>query len=285
MLILSSTTDSLEVVLGGAVTTNQLDCTASYRETTTTTFSPLGADVSTNGTSAVTLVSAPSTSTQRVIDDVSIFNTDTVSANVTVRYNRNGVFRRLFQTTLAPNEKLQYTDKNGWVVHATSGAVKQSINQGSNAISGGLNVAVLGADVINNNAVANTLQDVTGLNFPMTAGKTYYFKFVFRYDAQATTTGSRWTVNTVGATSITAISYQSQYALTTATNTINVLNAVDLPAASNATSPYTSANSGWVEGLVTAGANGSLTLRFASEVLSSAITAKAGSLVYWQEVL
>lgn len=285
MLILSSTTDSLEVVLVGAVTTNELDCTASYREVTTTTFLPLGADASTNGTSAVTLVSAPSTSTQRVIDDVSIFNTDTVNANVTIRYNRNGTFRKLFQTILAPNESLQYTDKNGWLVRATSGAVKQSINQGSNAISGGLNVVVLGADVVNNNAVANTLQEVTGLNFPMTEGKTYYFRFIFRYDAQGTTNGSRWTVNTVGATAITAISYQSQYALTTTTNSINVLNAVDLPANSNATSPYTTNNSGWIEGLVTAGANGSLTLRFASEVSSSAITAKAGSLVYWQEVL
>jgi hypothetical protein len=285
MLILNNTTDSLQVLLGGAITTNQLDCTASFRETTTTTFEPRTSDISTNGATAVTLVSAPSASTQRVIDDVSIFNNDTVNATVTVRYNRNGTFRQQFRATLSPNEKIQYTDKNGWGVYTTAGALKQSINQGSNAIGSGLNLVVLGSDVVNNNAVANTLQDVTGLNFPVNTGKTYYFRFVFKYDSAVGTTGSRWTVNTVGATSITAISYQSQYALTTATNTINVLNAVDLPATSNATSPYLTNNSGWIEGFVTAGANGSLILRFASEVLSSAITAKAGSLVYWQEVL
>jgi hypothetical protein len=285
MLILNNTTDSLQVLLDGAITTNELDCTASFRETTTTTFEPKTSDISTNGATAVTLVSAPSASTQRVIDDVSIFNNDTVNATVTVRYNRNGTFRQQFRATLSPNEKIQYTDKNGWGVYNTAGALKQSLNQGSNAIGSEVNVVVLASDVINNNAVANTLQDVTGLNFPVNIGKTYYFRFVFRYDAALTTTGSRWTVNTVGGTAVTSISYQSQYSLTTATNTINLLNTVDLPANSNATSPYTAGNSGWVEGLVTAGANGSLTLRFASEVLSSAITAKAGSVVYWQEVL
>jgi len=285
MLILNNTTDSLEVVLGGAVSANQLDCVASFRQITTTTFEPRMTDVSTNGTTAVTLVAAPPASTERVIDDVSVFNNDTASCVVAVRYNRNGTYRRLFQATLAPNEKLQYTDKNGWGVYATSGALKQSINQGSNAITGGLNVVVLASDVINNSAVANTLQDVTGLSFPINVGRTYYFRFFFRYDAQISTTGSRWTVNTVGATAITFIAYQSQYPVSTTSNTINILPGADLPAASNATSPYTLGNTGWIEGFVTAGANGSLTLRFASEVASSAITAKTGSLVYWQEVL
>ena len=285
MLILNNTTDSLEVILGGAITTNQLDCTASFHETTSTTFERRTSDASTDGTTAVALVSAPPSSTQRVIEDVSIFNTDIANAVVTVRYNRNGTFRKLFQATLAPNEKLQYTDKNGWGVYATSGAVKQSINQGSSAISGTLSVVVLASDVVNNNAVANTLQDVTGLSFPINEGKTYYFRFFFRYDAQVSTTGSRWTVNTVGTTAITFISYQSQYSIGTTSNTINILPAQDLPATSNTVSPYTLGNSGWVEGFVTAGANGSLILRFASEVANSAITAKAGSLVYWQEVL
>jgi adenosylcobinamide amidohydrolase len=285
MLILNTTTDSLEVVLGGAITANELDCTASFRETTTTTFEPRMTDVSTNGTTAVTLVAAPPASTQRVSDHVSVFNNDTGVAVLTVRYNRNGIFRKLFQAALAPNEELQYTDKNGWVVYATSGAVKQSINQGSNTITGALNVVVLASDVINNNAVANTLQDVTGLSFPINAGKTYYFRFVFRYDAQVTTTGSRWTVNTVGATPITSISYQSQYSLSLTSNTINVAAGQDSPSAANATSPFAFGNTGWIEGFVTAAANGSLTLRFASEILNSAITAKAGSLVYWQEVL
>jgi len=191
MLILSTTTDSLEVILAGAITTNQLDCVASYRETTTTTFAPLTADASTNNTTAVTLVSAPSASTQRVIDEVSIFNGDTSSETVTVRLNRNGTFRTLFLATLAPNEKIQYSDKNGWQVYSTSGALKNSINQGNNTTGSGLNTVVLGADVINNNAVANTMQDVTGLSFPVTAGKSYRFYFLSRYDAAATTTGSR----------------------------------------------------------------------------------------------
>ena len=41
--------------------------------------------------------------------------------------------------------------------------------------------------VTNNNAVANTLQDVTGLSFNVTAGTRYRFKFVIFYTAAATT--------------------------------------------------------------------------------------------------
>lgn len=285
MLILSTTTDALEVVLAGSIITNQLDCTASFREITTTTFDPIASDTSTNGTTAVTLVSAPSASTQRVIDEVSIFNNDTASATVTVQYNRNGTLRRQFQATLAPNEKLQYTDKNGWVVYATSGALKQSINQGSNTIASALNVVVLASDVVNNNAAANTLQDVTGLSFPINLGKTYYFRFIFRYDAAAATTGSRWSVNTVGGTGIVALSYKSLYATSSNANATVNQNAVNLPPNATTTSAFTTNNQGYIEGFVVAGENGSLILRFASEVASSAITAKAGSVVYWQEVL
>jgi len=282
MLILDNTTDSLEVILGGAITTNQLDCTASFREITTTTFEPRTFDISTNGSTAVTLVSAPAASTQRVIDEVSIFNTDTVNAIVTVRYNRNGTFRRQFQTTLAPNEKLQYTDKNGWAVYATTGAIKQSINQGANASSSNWSTLALNTDVVNNNAIANTLQDVTGLAFPVVAGETYEFIFRFWFNSQALTTGSRWTLN---GPSFTTLSYETNYTATTTTTTVAQANAYQLPAAANPHVAFLNGNNGIIQGKITASVNGSVQLQFASEVANSAITALAGSTVEWRRVL
>ena len=140
----------------------------------------------------------------------------------------------------------------------------------------------LAADVVNNNVVANTLQDVTGLSFSVVAGQRYFFRFTIIYTASATATGSRWTIN---GPAVTGLNYTSEYSLTTATMTRNAgLTAYNLPAASNATSATTGpSNKAVIEGFVLPSANGVLIARFASEVLSSAITAKAGSFVEWTQ--
>lgn len=136
-------------------------------------------------------------------------------------------------------------------------------------------LVVLAADVTNNNATANTIADVTGLSFPVTAGQRYKFKFVITYTAAATTTGSRWSIN--GPT-VTLLNYRSDYSLTTISRTTNDgQSAYNLPAASNLSSAVVAAgNIAVIEGIITPSANGSVIARFASEVLSSAIVAKAG---------
>ena len=148
------------------------------------------------------------------------------------------------------------------------------------ASGGGYSTLVtLGADVINNNAVANTLQDCTGLSFSVVNGTRYRFNALIRYSAAAGTTGSRWTLN--GPTT-TELSYRSQYGLTATTDTINNAVAYSIPAASNATSPQTTGNIAIIEGIIQPSANGTVVVRFASEIASSAITCEAGStLEYW----
>jgi hypothetical protein len=131
---------------------------------------------------------------------------------------------------------------------------------------------VLSADVTNNNATQNTLQDVTGLSFAVTGGVHYWFRFFIYYTAALGTTGSRWTLN--GPT-VTTLIYRSEYSLTATSRTYNEgLNAYSLPAASNATS-LTTGNTAIIEGVITPSAAGTVIARFASEVASSAIVAKA----------
>lgn len=284
MIILSETTDSLEVVLGGAVTTNQLQCFTSWRDRTSTTFTAGRTVTNTNNTTTVTLVASPAASTQRVIDYISIYNNDTVNATVTVKMDANGTEYILFKTVLAATEKLEYQEGSGFVVFASSGAVKQSVNQGANASSSGITAVVLASDVTNNNATANTMQDVTGLSFSVTAGKMYYFKFVIYYTAAATTTGSRWGVNCTAGTAAN-LSLTSEYSLTTTTSTRNaMIQAFDSPAASNATSAATGNNMAILTGYFIPTASGTFIARFASEVSSSAIVAKAGSVCYYQQL-
>lgn len=283
MIILNDTIDTIQILLNAAHTTNALECFASYRDITTTTYLAGKNTALTNGTTPVVLCGSPAASTQRVIDFISVFNSDTASKIVTIRFNDGTNIRRLFVTTLGVGEKLEYTDSKGFCVFTNSGAVKTSINQGTSPISDSVNVVVLNADVTNNNAVANTMQDVTGLSFPVTAGLTYWFRVTVDYTAAATTTGSRWSIN--GPT-FSRLSYRSVYSLTTTSNTTNTgLTAYDLPAASNTSSAATGGNNAVIEGFIIPSADGTLVVRFASEVASSAIVAKAGSVIQWLQVI
>jgi len=255
----------------------------SWRDRTSTTFVAGRTVTNTNNTTDVNLAAAPAASTQRVIDFISVYNEDTVNAVVTIKLDANATEYTLCKVTLATTERLQYQEGVGFQVFASTGALKQSINQGANASTSGLTAVVLGSDVTNNNAVANTIQDVTGLSFSVTAGKWYYFKAVIYYTAAATTTGSRWGVNCTAGTAA-QLSFTSEYSLTTTTTTRNALiQAFDSPANCNATSASTTNNMAVLEGYFQPTATGTFIIRFASEVLSSAIVAKAGSVLYYQQ--
>ena len=142
-------------------------------------------------------------------------------------------------------------------------------------------VVTLTSDSVNNNAVANSLQNM-GLSFPILANKRYAFRAVATYDAAATTTGSRWTIYCATGTP----NYRSDYSLTTTSRTVNeALTTYQAPAACNATSAATTGNTAVVEGIITAGATGdTVYFQFASEVAGSAITAKANKtyMEWWQ---
>ena len=170
----------------------------------------------------------------------------------------------------------------GWVAATFGGGgiSQQTLNDTAAAIrsaipaipSGGVTRVLLPANVVNNNGTANTLADVTGLTFPVVAGTRYSFKVVVVYTSAATTTGSRWTVN---GPAVTDISYRSTYNTTAAAATINTLGAYNLPSACNASSVTTN-NRAVIEGEILPSANGSVQVRFASEISASAITAIGG---------
>jgi hypothetical protein len=282
MIILTATTDKIQAVLGGSVIANQLQCLAFWRDVTTTDFTPGRTLINTNNATDIDLVGSPITSHQIIVDFISIYNNDTSNQTLIVKYDANGTEYILWKGILGTGEKLEYSDKTGFVVIANNGGIKQSQVVGSNNPAlNTLNLVVLTTDVANANAVANTIASVTGLSFDVTAGQTYYFEFTINYTAAATTTGSRWSIT--GPT-FTRLDYTSEYTLTAATKTVNNVGAYDLPAASNATS-LASGNIVTIWGFITPSANGTVTARFASEVLNSAITAKAGSILRWVRTL
>lgn len=280
MIYLNSSTN-LEVVLDTAVASNQLTCYASWRDTQVGGLTPGFTSIDTNGATPVNLVAAPAVGYMRGIDFITIHNDDSSSAYVSISVGA----RLLYRVNLAPDENLQWTDSGGFVVISAAGTVKSSINQIAGAADLGFNIVVLNSDVVNNNAVANTIADVTGLSFAITNNKLYHFEFYCYYTAAATTTGSRWAVNASAGTA-GGLVMTSEYSLTTTTTTRNAtVMAFDSPAASNATSAATNRNLATMQGMIKADADAVLIARFASEVASSAITCKAGSFVVYREII
>lgn len=282
MIILTETTDNLQLVLSGAITTNQLAIYTSWRDITTTGFTPGRTPSTSNNTTDVNIVPAPAASTQRVIDFISIYNRDTVNATVTVKLDANGTEYILIQVALAPTERVAFVEGEGWRVLASNGAVKQTYSSGTNPATSVIQNTILGSDVANAEAVANTLTDVTGLSFAVTSGSMYWFRFVIPYTSAAATTGSRWSIS--GPGSPTFLAYKSAYTLSSTADTTNYATAYDLPAASNASS-IAVGNTCVIEGFIRPSANGTVVARFASEVTVSAITAKAGAIVFYQQVV
>ena len=139
---------------------------------------------------------------------------------------------------------------------------------------------MISSDVVNNNVTANTIADVTGLSFSVTSGKNYHFKFIIPYTSAVTTTGSRWSIN---GPAITSLSYVSAYIANASTQTNFAASAYDLPAASNANS-LTTGNVAIIEGIINCSASGTVIARFASEITLSAITAKAGAVVFYKQL-
>lgn len=112
MLKLDATTKSLEVVLSGAVTTTQLSVVYSYVEINQTTLDVTemaGDGVATNNTTPVVVVAAPVAGRTRKVDFLTVVNSDTVAATVTLNLNDGGVLRPIIKVTLAVGDNLCYT--------------------------------------------------------------------------------------------------------------------------------------------------------------------------------
>ena len=103
-LVLDSTTKTITAVMSGAAATTNPDFTAAYADSTTSSLVEGANDGALNGTTSVTLVSAPAASTRRVIKSLTIQNRDTASVTVTIIYDNNGTQRQLAKVTLAVND-------------------------------------------------------------------------------------------------------------------------------------------------------------------------------------
>ena len=212
MLILATTTDKIQVLLTSAVTTNQLDCIATYKDISTTAYSGSSPTlVTTNNTTAVDLVPAPASNVQRIVDFISVYNADTVNAIVTIRINRNGSTGVLFKCILSTNELLVYVEGKGWNIHSSSGLSKQSLLYDNSNITTNPNYLINSAFQVAQAATsatitAGTATPTASLGYPVV--DSWFCYSVGGNPTLAQVVGSNTTANRLqltGAASITSV--------------------------------------------------------------------------------
>lgn len=124
-LVLDSTTKTIKAVMSGAAATSNPEFVVTWADSTSSSLTEGSTDGALNGTTPVTLVAAPASSTRRVIKSISIQNKDSASVTLTISYDNNGTARQLAKVTLASNDTWTTDgvyDTNGNLKTSASGA-------------------------------------------------------------------------------------------------------------------------------------------------------------------
>lgn len=131
MIILDTTTKSLQIKLGGSVTTSQLFWVSSYVDITSTTFVPISSDGVSNNATAVTIIPSPAASTQRQLKQLTVYNDDTATATVIINYNDNATIRTLFDVALNAGYHLVINADGNLAVYDNDGVLQTAGGGGS----------------------------------------------------------------------------------------------------------------------------------------------------------
>lgn len=115
MIILSNTTDNLQIQLTGS-TSNQADINVSWRDRTATTFVAGRNVAKSNNTTSVDISGSPAASTQRIVDMINVYNNDSAPISFGIGYVAAGTVYLLWVGTLQANQSLSYNEGNGWIV-------------------------------------------------------------------------------------------------------------------------------------------------------------------------
>lgn len=274
MLLLTSTSDKLQVVTGAAVT---VDVHASWVDYTTTAVTPGRTNSAISTATTTDVVAAPAASTYRNVKTLHIRNKHaTSSVDVTVRHTDGTTAVDLRSITLLAGQTLSYVEGAGFTL--SDAVIVTSL--------------ALAADVNNSTTTAAV---ISGLTTPVPVG-IWKFQYMLLYQSSATTTGVKFSVNHTGtltayvanltyvdnaATASTGAASQNANASTAQVMGAYSARAKSVTASMGPTLSVDSANSDMlaiIDGLMVVTAVGNIELYHASETAAQT-TVKAGSIL------
>lgn len=124
MIRLTATTEKLQAVLAVAVAATQPQAIVCYSDQTATGYSGGKQVTALNSTTDVDILAAPAASTIRDVDYLSIFNRDSASITVTVKYDISATDSIIITVTLLTLETLQFVHGAGWSCLDATGKIK-----------------------------------------------------------------------------------------------------------------------------------------------------------------
>lgn len=260
MLLLTLTTDKLQIITSAAIT---LDVHASWVDLSGTTVTPGRTNTAIVTATTTDIVASPGSSTTRNIKTLHCRNKHaSLAGDVTVQYFQNSTLIELHKITLNAGEALGYIEGVGFSTLANISALDKKL--------------IVTADVIN---ATLSFADVTGLTAALLSGKHYNFFANLYHVNNASTTGSRFGYN-IGAaptSSIVGTIDTVTPSVTASVHSAGVITARDT-AATAQTTGSTSQRLAILSGWVRPSANGIFAIRCASEVaVAAGVTVRAGS--------
>lgn len=205
MAILDTPTKSLRIVLGEAKGTLDCDILAFWGAQTSTGFVPVANDLVSNGTTAVTVVPAPGAGEQRQVNEVRLFNNDTITHNVTLQFDNGGTIRVIEAAPVLAGGEFLYTPSS--TNAASGGGGSAEWNAGTvNAISGNLAISSDTLDLANSFSISGTATSAISVQgqvqrSTVTAGS----GDVGEYISQSVTSGSAVSLTTGSVAAIGSI--------------------------------------------------------------------------------
>ncbi|GEM_PF-3853222 len=201
MLLLTGTTDLVQVVTNAAVT---VDVHASWVDNAAGTITPGRTNTAIATAATTTVVGSPAASTQRNLQSLIICNKHASSAvGVTINHTDGTTVVQLYKLNLGAGETLIYLDGVGWAAYTALGGFKQATaNSGAWVDLGGL---VLGSAAVTTGVLTIPAYDllrvsvrVTGysgsdiasLRFNADAGANYWSRYLSAAAGVATLTNN-----------------------------------------------------------------------------------------------
>lgn len=128
MYVLNSISSSMRFKLGTAATTNQVTCVAAFedRRIDAENGMPGNQLATSNNTTIVSIVDAPTSGVSRTVQQITVYNADTAAAALKIYYTQSGTDYTVFAATLESGSSAYYEWKQGWTVVSSLGDLQTS---------------------------------------------------------------------------------------------------------------------------------------------------------------